>query len=83
MRSCDRTRARRRGRRQAYERGDWERAAEVLRGSCEDQGATTSELLRIYARALARLERDEAAARSFKTGWTPADWNPRIVPAWG
>jgi tetratricopeptide (TPR) repeat protein len=48
----------------AYERGDWQRAADALRGSL-GTGTTRSadpETLRVYARALARLQRDEAAA---------------------
>jgi tetratricopeptide (TPR) repeat protein len=47
----------------AYKRGDWGRAAEVLRGELKPSSGLDAdpEALRIYARALARLERDEAA----------------------
>src|SRR5438105_32269 len=64
----------------AYERGDWRRAAEALRGSfATDPGRSADpEALRVYARALARLERDEAAAAIYRgrldrTAWEPED----------
>jgi tetratricopeptide (TPR) repeat protein len=49
---------------QAYERGDWNRAADALREEVSaDRGKTANpEALRIYARTLARLERDDAAS---------------------
>jgi len=48
----------------AYERGDWQRAADAMRGwlATGTGRHADPEVLRVYARALARLERDEAAA---------------------
>jgi hypothetical protein len=43
----------------AYEKGDWERAVERAREALKTR--SDPEALRIYARALARLQRDEAA----------------------
>src|SRR5262245_23474310 len=47
--------------RQAYERGEWQRAADSLRGPLSAGRNTDSVALRTYARALVRLGRDEAA----------------------
>src|SRR4051812_14484944 len=45
----------------AYEQGDWQRAAAALRGPLKTAAVPDPAALRIYARSLARLERDEAA----------------------
>jgi tetratricopeptide (TPR) repeat protein len=45
----------------AYDQGDWKRAADLSRQSLKTKGDDL-QLLRVYARASARLERDETAA---------------------
>src|SRR5579883_3433156 len=64
----------------AYEQGDWRSAADALRASfATDTGrGADPEALRVYARALARLGRDEAAAAIFggrldRTAWEAED----------
>jgi tetratricopeptide (TPR) repeat protein len=49
---------------QAYRKGDWERAADLSRALIKAKGESP-EVLRIYARASARLERDLAAAMTY------------------
>ncbi len=62
----------------AYERGDWDRAAEVLRDQVTGGRGKTAdrEALRLYARILARLERDEAASAIYAKRLDPADLEP-------
>ncbi|MHB1558467.1 MAG: tetratricopeptide repeat protein [Isosphaeraceae bacterium] len=49
--------------RKAYARGDWDRAAEILRAEIRDSSNRSAdpELLRLYARCLVRLDRDSSA----------------------
>jgi tetratricopeptide (TPR) repeat protein len=49
----------------AYQKGDWERAADLSRQSLKTAG-NDPELLRIYARASARLERDATAGAIYQ-----------------
>ncbi len=49
----------------AYEKGDWERAANLARPLLKSRG-DDPEVLRVYARASARLERDRIAAAIFQ-----------------
>jgi tetratricopeptide (TPR) repeat protein len=51
--------------RRAYERGDWEQAARAARRRIRGRGADV-EALRIYARSLIRLNRDEEANAIYK-----------------
>ena len=63
---------------QAYERGDWNRAAEALREEVKTERGKTAdpEALRIYARTLARLERDDAASAIYNKWLEAADLEP-------
>jgi tetratricopeptide (TPR) repeat protein len=49
--------------RRAYERGEWQRAADLLRDELKADSVRSAdpEVVRIYARSLVRLERDSAA----------------------
>ncbi len=49
--------------REAYARGDWDRAAEILRAEIRDAGGRSVDpgILRLYARCLVRLDRDASA----------------------
>jgi len=51
--------------RETYEKGDWKRAADLSRELLKTRGSDP-EILRIYARASARLERDGMAAAIYK-----------------
>ena len=67
--------------RRAYDRGEWERAAEALRGEMKGDSARTAdpEILRIYARTLVRLGRDPAAASLYEGRLASADLEPEDV----
>ncbi len=62
----------------AYQRGEWERAVEALRGEVKtDRGTAASpEALRLYARTLARLERDAAASAIYNKRLNAVDLQP-------
>jgi tetratricopeptide (TPR) repeat protein len=64
--------------RRAYDRGDWDQAVRALRGEVRTRSGRTSdpEVLRTYARALARLERDSAAGAIYEKGLASAELEP-------
>jgi tetratricopeptide (TPR) repeat protein len=64
--------------RRAYERGDWNRAADALRGEMRTERGSVigPEVLRLYARTLVRLERDEAATAIYNKRLDPATLEP-------
>jgi len=60
---------------EAYKKGDWERAADLSRGLLKTKGSDP-EILRVYARASARLERDGMAAAIYKDRLGSAPMQP-------
>jgi tetratricopeptide (TPR) repeat protein len=64
--------------RRAYEHGEWQRAADALRGVMKSESGLTAhpEVLRLYARALVRLERDSAAKAIYEGRLASADLEP-------
>jgi hypothetical protein len=64
--------------RRAYDRGEWEQAVQALRGELKTESSRTPdpEVLRLYARALARLERDSAANTIYESRLASAELEP-------
>ncbi len=64
--------------RRAYDRGEWQQAVNALRGEVKtDSGQTPDpEVMRIYARALARLDRDSAASAIYEGRLASAELEP-------
>jgi hypothetical protein len=64
--------------RRAYDRGEWQRAAEALRGDMRGESIRSAdpETLRIYARALVRLGRDPAANALYEGRLASAELGP-------
>jgi tetratricopeptide (TPR) repeat protein len=59
----------------AYQRGDWDRAAEEARRQLQDRGDDT-EALRLYARASIRRNRDEVGNAIYKDRLSPQRMEP-------
>ena len=64
--------------RRAYEGQEWEKAAEALRGEVRTERGTVTnpEILRLYARTLVRLERDDAASAIYNKRLDDTDLEP-------
>jgi tetratricopeptide (TPR) repeat protein len=64
--------------RQAYARGEWDKAARVLQGELKRSSDRKSDpdVLRAYARALARMERDSAAGAIYAKRLGTKDLEP-------
>jgi tetratricopeptide (TPR) repeat protein len=62
----------------AYDRGEWQRAADALRGEMRSESGRPAdpEVLRLYARTLVRLERDSAANAIYEGRLASADLEP-------
>src|SRR5262249_7448052 len=62
----------------AYDRGEWQRAAGVLRGEVRGESIRSAdpETLRIYARTLVRLGRDPAANALYEGRLASAELEP-------
>jgi tetratricopeptide (TPR) repeat protein len=64
--------------RQAYDRGEWQRAAEALRGGVKADAVKTADrdVVRLYARTMVRLGRDSAAGALYGGPLASAELEP-------